>query len=79
MPIYVYIYFSTNKSLKDSFQIGYFFCLDLQLAAELGKTLLERNRELETSLKHHQAIIEDQGQEIEVSSRAFTQIGSRVG
>jgi hypothetical protein len=49
------------------------------LAAELGKTLLERNRELETSLKHHQAIIEDQGQEIEVSVRAFTQIGSRAG
>jgi hypothetical protein len=45
--------------------------LDLQLAAELGKTLLERNRELETSLKHHQAIIEDQGQEIEVSTLNF--------
>ncbi|EAT44894.1 AAEL003812-PA, partial [Aedes aegypti] len=41
------------------------FVLDLQLAAELGKTLLERNKELETSLKHHQNIIEDQAQEIE--------------
>jgi hypothetical protein len=61
------------------FKLVIFFCLDLQLAAELGKTLLERNRELETSLKHHQAIIEDQGQEIEVSARAFTQIGSRTG
>jgi hypothetical protein len=39
---------------------------DLQLAAELGKTLLERNKELENSLKHHQNIIEDQTQEIEV-------------
>ena len=39
---------------------------DLQLAAELGKTLLERNKELESSLKHQQAIIEDQAQEIEV-------------
>ncbi|XP_055526574.1 uncharacterized protein LOC129719162 isoform X2 [Wyeomyia smithii] len=38
---------------------------DLQLAAELGKTLLERNKELESSLKHHQNIIEDQAQEIE--------------
>ncbi|XP_069697871.1 cerebellar degeneration-related protein 2-like isoform X2 [Periplaneta americana] len=38
---------------------------DLQLAAELGKTLLERNKELENSLKHHQNIIEDQAQEIE--------------
>ena len=39
---------------------------DLQLAAELGKTLLERNKELENSLKQHQNIIEDQTQEIEV-------------
>ncbi|KAG5899133.1 hypothetical protein JTB14_021630 [Gonioctena quinquepunctata] len=38
---------------------------DLQLAAELGKTLLERNKELETALKQHQNIIEDQTQEIE--------------
>jgi hypothetical protein len=39
---------------------------DLQLAAELGKTLLERNKELENTLKQHQNIIEDQTQEIEV-------------
>ncbi|XP_057659162.1 cerebellar degeneration-related protein 2 isoform X2 [Diorhabda carinulata] len=38
---------------------------DLQLAAELGKTLLERNKELEISLKQHQNVIEDQAQEIE--------------
>ncbi|XP_034942087.1 cerebellar degeneration-related protein 2 isoform X3 [Chelonus insularis] len=38
---------------------------DLQLAAELGKTLLERNKELETSLKAHQTTIEEQTQEIE--------------
>ncbi|XP_047117470.1 cerebellar degeneration-related protein 2 isoform X1 [Schistocerca piceifrons] len=38
---------------------------DLQLAAELGKTLLERNKELETSLKQYQGVIEDQAQEIE--------------
>lgn len=42
---------------------------DLQLAAELGKTLLERNKELESALKKHQLIIEDQAQEIEVSWR----------
>lgn len=41
---------------------------DLQLAAELGKTLLERNKELETALRQHQNVIEDQAQEIEVSS-----------
>ncbi|XP_067013317.1 synaptonemal complex protein 1 isoform X2 [Anabrus simplex] len=38
---------------------------DLQLAAELGKTLLERNKELENCLKQHQNVIEDQTQEIE--------------
>ena len=42
------------------------FISDLQLAAELGKTLLERNKELENSLKEQQAIIDDQAQEIEV-------------
>lgn len=41
---------------------------DLQLAAELGKTLLERNKELEAQLKHQQTIIEDREQEIEVNS-----------
>ena len=43
-----------------------FLFADLQLAAELGKTLLERNKELEGTLKDQQAVIEDQSQEIEV-------------
>lgn len=38
---------------------------DLQLAAELGKTLLERNKELENIIKLHQATEEEQTQEIE--------------
>ncbi|CAH1718371.1 unnamed protein product [Chironomus riparius] len=38
---------------------------DLQLAAELGKTLLERNKELENLLRAHQRKCEDQKQEIE--------------
>uniref|UniRef100_A0A146LGR2 Cerebellar degeneration-related protein 2-like n=1 Tax=Lygus hesperus TaxID=30085 RepID=A0A146LGR2_LYGHE len=38
---------------------------DLQLAAELGKTLLERNKELESQLRQHQNVVEDQAQEIE--------------
>nr|XP_023017817.1 cerebellar degeneration-related protein 2 isoform X2 [Leptinotarsa decemlineata] len=38
---------------------------DLHLAAELGKTLLERNKDLETTLKDYKAIIEDRTQEIE--------------
>lgn len=45
------------------------FFSDLQLAAELGKTLLERNKDLEGTLKEHQAIIEDQSQEIEVLTK----------
>lgn len=44
-----------------------FSFLDLQLAAELGKTLLERNKELEGTIKHQQNIIDDQLQEIEVT------------
>ncbi|KAJ9593034.1 hypothetical protein L9F63_015303, partial [Diploptera punctata] len=44
---------------------NYSMLIDLQLAAELGKTLLERNKELETTLKHYQNVIEDQTQEIE--------------
>lgn len=46
----------------------FLFVLDLKLAAELGKTLLERNKELENCLKQHQNVIEDQAQEIEVST-----------
>ncbi|XP_006614871.1 cerebellar degeneration-related protein 2-like isoform X2 [Apis dorsata] len=38
---------------------------DLQLAAELGKTLLERNKELENIIKAHQSTVEEQAQEIE--------------
>ncbi|XP_060811550.1 cerebellar degeneration-related protein 2 isoform X3 [Bombus pascuorum] len=38
---------------------------DLQLAAELGKTLLERNKELENIIKTHQSTVEEQAQEIE--------------
>lgn len=44
-----------------------FVITDLQLAAELGKTLLERNKELEAQLKLQQTVIEDREQEIEVS------------
>lgn len=43
------------------------FCADLQLAAELGKTLLERNKELENIIKLHQSTVEEQAQEIEVT------------
>ncbi|XP_015363402.1 PREDICTED: cerebellar degeneration-related protein 2 isoform X2 [Diuraphis noxia] len=38
---------------------------DLQLAAELGKTLLERNKELENNLRQQQNVVEDRNQEIE--------------
>jgi len=39
--------------------------IDLQLAAELGNTLLERNKDLEEIIRHQQGVIEDQVQEIE--------------
>lgn len=39
---------------------------DLHLAAELGKTLLERNKDLEDSLQHMYVNNEEQVQEIEV-------------
>lgn len=39
---------------------------DLHLAAELGKTLLERNKELEDSLQQMYITNEEQVQEIEV-------------
>lgn len=40
--------------------------LDLQLAAELGKTLLDRNTELEDSLQQMYTTNQEQLQEIEV-------------
>ncbi|XP_025411217.1 uncharacterized protein LOC112684111 isoform X2 [Sipha flava] len=42
-----------------------FSLADLQLAAELGKTLLERNKELETNLRQQQNVVDDRNQEIE--------------
>lgn len=39
---------------------------DVEAAAELGRTLLERNRELESTVRHQQAVIDDQTQEMEV-------------
>lgn len=41
------------------------------MAAELGKTLLERNKELEQSLRNQQTVVDDQLQEIEVSNIFF--------
>ncbi|XP_050524238.1 cerebellar degeneration-related protein 2 isoform X2 [Daktulosphaira vitifoliae] len=45
---------------------------DLQLAAELGKTLLERNKELETNLRQQQNIVDDRNQEIEYLTKQTT-------
>lgn len=41
--------------------------IDLHLAAELGKTLLDRNRELEEGLKQMYGTNQEQLQEIEVN------------
>lgn len=50
------------------FLIFFFFVPDLHLAAELGKTLLERNKELEDSLQQMYINNEEQVQEIEVQT-----------
>lgn len=42
---------------------------DLQLAAELGKSLLERNQELEQGLQHMYSSNQEHLQEIEVRGR----------
>lgn len=44
---------------------------DLQLAAELGKELLERNKVLEASLRHSKDVVEEQRLEITVSVAIF--------
>lgn len=57
-----------QKKLNSIFVLFFFITFaDLQLAAELGKTLLERNKELEGTIKQQQIVNEDQSQEIEVS------------
>ena len=60
------MHLSFNSQTNFSYFFSFFFLPDLQLAAELGKTLLERNKELEGNLRDHQSVIEDQSQEIEV-------------
>lgn len=50
---------------------------DLQLAAELGKSLLERNKELEQGLQQMCSSNQEQLQEIEVRSRSWSEPTSR--
>lgn len=45
----------------------YEFFLDLILAAELGKALLDRNRKLELALEKSKSIEQEKDAEIEVS------------
>ena len=54
------------------------FILDLQLAAELGNTLLEKNKDLEATIKHQQNIIDDQFSEIEVSNEPFINLKHNI-
>ena len=42
-------------------------CADVEAAAELGRTLLERNRDLESTIRHQQVVLDDQTQEMEVN------------
>lgn len=55
----------TDRPLS-SVYLCHTFLADLHLAAELGKTLLERNKELEDSLQQMYVNNEEQVQEIEV-------------
>lgn len=76
--------FSPDDEDADGDRLEFCFCIlpDLHLAAELGKTLLERNKELEDSLQHMYINNEEQVQEIEVplSAEQFTKLRfTRVG
>lgn len=51
---------------------------DLQLAAELGKALLERNRELEAQIIHLQQINNEQNLEIEVQLYCLLDFGLKT-
>ncbi|XP_030385104.1 cerebellar degeneration-related protein 2-like [Scaptodrosophila lebanonensis] len=53
-----------NDTQKCDVDMSPFILDDLQLAAELGKTLLERNKELEILLKEHKTKMEEQDREI---------------
>ena len=45
----------------------------------MGNTLLERNKDLEETIKHQQGVIEDQVQEIEVMRDRAEYLLIRVG
>lgn len=47
-------------------------CADVEAAAELGRTLLERNRDLESTIRHQQVVLDDQSQEMEYLSKQNT-------
>ncbi|XP_055370907.1 uncharacterized protein LOC129605278 isoform X2 [Condylostylus longicornis] len=51
--------------IDDSNDSNIFDEINLQLAAELGKTLLERNKELETKVRYLEGVIDDKVQENE--------------
>uniref|UniRef100_A0A8B9KTN4 Si:ch1073-272o11.3 n=1 Tax=Astyanax mexicanus TaxID=7994 RepID=A0A8B9KTN4_ASTMX len=53
-----------------------FLCTDLHLAAELGKTLLERNHELEQALQQMYSNNQEQQQEIEYLSKQVDSLRS---
>jgi len=44
----------------------------VEAAAELGRTLLERNRDLESTIRHQQVVLDDQSQEMEYLSKQNT-------
>ena len=62
------VFLSSWLSRKFDFRFSHFFKqTDLLLAAEIGKTLLEKNRELEILLKNTQDYADEKAAQAEVS------------
>lgn len=59
---------------NNNFQIFFLsrLWIDAEAAAELGRTLLERNRELESTIRQQQIVIDDQAQEMQVKTIMLT-------
>ena len=55
---------------KVCFSLIFLYILDLELAAEIGKNLLERNKELEVMLKSSHHYLEEQSVKNEVCEKS---------
>ncbi|XP_022239526.1 cerebellar degeneration-related protein 2-like [Limulus polyphemus] len=60
--------YSTNTNRREHHENDLYES-DLQLAAELGKTLLERNQELENNVRHQHLVIAEKSKEVELLTK----------